>query len=154
VRLLLVLSCSFYQHVPDSSEWQWGLVWGHAKSNDLVNWEHLPVALEPTAHGLDQHGCFSGCATVDVDGRPALLYTGVSTEAFLSWEWSVLMEMGVLSEGSQQVDRQQARTWRTLCCKETAPAAWGDVSPLAAAWVCCCHHKSVQPCHAMPCLLF
>lgn len=53
-------------------------MWGHAKSKDLINWEHLPVALEPTPNGLDQHGCFSGCATVDVDGRPALLYTGVS----------------------------------------------------------------------------
>lgn len=73
------LSCRFYQHVPNSSDWQWGLVWGHAKSTDLVHWEHLPVALEPTPNSLDQDGCFSGCATVDVDGRPALLYTGVST---------------------------------------------------------------------------
>eukprot|EP00775_Hariotina_reticulata_P013159 gene13159-13289_t len=67
----------FYQHVPDSSEWQWGLVWGHMKSKDLVQWEHLPVALAPTADGLDRHGCFSGCAAVDEDGRPSLLYTGV-----------------------------------------------------------------------------
>jgi len=77
------MSCRFYQHVPNSSEWQWGLAWGHAKSQDLVNWEHLPVALEPTPHGLDQHGCFSGCATVDLDGRPSLLYTGVSSD----WCW-------------------------------------------------------------------
>jgi hypothetical protein len=74
----VLLPHRFYQHVPDSSEWQWGLVWGHAKSQDLVNWEHLPVALQPTPNSLDQHGCFSGCATVDVDGRPTILYTGVS----------------------------------------------------------------------------
>lgn len=75
---MCVICHRFYQHVPNSSEWQWGLVWGHAKSQDLVNWEHLPVALEPTPNSLDQHGCFSGCATVDVDGRPTILYTGVS----------------------------------------------------------------------------
>lgn len=69
----------FYQHVPDSSEWQWGLVWGHAKSKDMVSWEHLPHALVPTPHSPDQHGCFSGCATIDLDGRPSILYTGVST---------------------------------------------------------------------------
>jgi beta-fructofuranosidase len=67
----------FYQHVPRSSEWQWGLVWGHAKSTDLVTWEHLPIALTPSADGPDRHGCFSGCAALDLDGRPSLLYTGV-----------------------------------------------------------------------------
>eukprot|EP00879_Flechtneria_rotunda_P016451 GHRR01017215.1.p1 GENE.GHRR01017215.1~~GHRR01017215.1.p1 ORF type:complete len:148 (+),score=18.62 GHRR01017215.1:40-483(+) len=73
----------FYQHNPNSSEWQWGLVWGHAKSKDLVNWEHLPVGIAPSP-GLDQDGCFSGCATVDVDGRPSLLYTGVSSGVVIS----------------------------------------------------------------------
>eukprot|EP00878_Enallax_costatus_P009511 GHUV01009939.1.p1 GENE.GHUV01009939.1~~GHUV01009939.1.p1 ORF type:complete len:772 (+),score=256.40 GHUV01009939.1:334-2316(+) len=67
----------FYQHVPDSSEWQWGLVWGHAKSQDLVNWEHLPPALVPEANTPDRDGCFSGCTAVDIDGTPTMLYTGV-----------------------------------------------------------------------------
>lgn len=71
----------FYQHVPRSSEWQWGLVWGHAKSADLVTWQHLPVALEPSADGPDRHGCFSGCAVLAGDGSPALLYTGVIRKA-------------------------------------------------------------------------
>jgi hypothetical protein len=51
---------------------------GHATSKDLVQWQPQPVALEPSLGGLDRHGCFSGCATVDVDGVPSILYTGVS----------------------------------------------------------------------------
>lgn len=31
----------------------------------------------PTPGSLDADGCFSGCATVDTDGTPVLLYTGV-----------------------------------------------------------------------------
>ncbi|KAF8059133.1 oligopeptide transporter [Scenedesmus sp. PABB004] len=71
----------FYQHVPDSAAWDWGLVWGHATSRDLVTWRHLPPALAPTPGGPDRDGCFSGCATVDTDGTPALLYTGVVRKA-------------------------------------------------------------------------
>jgi beta-fructofuranosidase len=53
------------------------LKWGHAVSKDLVTWRHLPPALSPTPGSLDQDGCFSGCATIDEDGVPAILYTGV-----------------------------------------------------------------------------
>ncbi|GBF95699.1 arabinanase levansucrase invertase [Raphidocelis subcapitata] len=67
----------FYQHVPGSATWNWGLCWGHAVSRDLVTWRHLPVALAPTAGSLDQDGCFSGCAVIDENGEPAILYTGV-----------------------------------------------------------------------------
>eukprot|EP00775_Hariotina_reticulata_P002344 gene2344-2651_t len=67
----------FYQHLPEGCEWAFGLVWGHAISTDLVHWEHLPHAIVPTAKTLDADGCFSGCATIDTDGTPVLLYTGV-----------------------------------------------------------------------------
>jgi sucrose-6-phosphate hydrolase SacC (GH32 family) len=63
--------------VPNSSGWAFGLVWGHAVSSDLVHWEHLPPALAPSRGGRDADGCFSGCAAVDVDGTPTILYTGV-----------------------------------------------------------------------------
>lgn len=45
---------SFYQYVPGSTSWQWGLCWGHAVSDDLVRWRHLPPALVPTRGSLDQ----------------------------------------------------------------------------------------------------
>ena len=67
----------FYQHLPQGCEWGFGLVWGHSVSTDLIHWQHLPHAVIPTAGTLDADGCFSGCATVDTDGTPIILYTGV-----------------------------------------------------------------------------
>ncbi len=65
----------FYQYVPDNPPWV-RKHWGHAKSEDLVHWMNLPIALAPTQGGPDQDGCFSGCA-VNNNGVPTLIYTGV-----------------------------------------------------------------------------
>ncbi|KAG2452610.1 hypothetical protein HYH02_002847 [Chlamydomonas schloesseri] len=67
----------FYQYVETGCQWAWGLLWGHAVSRDLVTWEHLPPALAPSFGGFDGDGCFSGCATLDENGVPTILYTGV-----------------------------------------------------------------------------
>jgi beta-fructofuranosidase len=48
--------------------------WGHAKSKDLVSWQHLPVALAPS-EDFERNGCFSGTA-VEHNGRLTLFYTG------------------------------------------------------------------------------
>lgn len=58
-------------------EWDFGIVWGHAVSKDLVHWTHLSNALLPTPGSTDADGCFSGCSVVDTDGTPTILYTGV-----------------------------------------------------------------------------
>mgnify|MGYP000853683887 FL=1 len=63
----------FYQYYPYDSVWG-PMHWGHAKSKDLVNWEHLPVALAPDQE-YDRNGCFSGSAIVK-DDQLWLMYTG------------------------------------------------------------------------------
>jgi fructan beta-fructosidase len=57
----------FYQFYPDSTVWG-PMHWGHAISRDLVNWEHLPIALEPDEHGW----IFSGSAVIDHNNSSGL----------------------------------------------------------------------------------
>lgn len=64
----------FYQYFPYAP--QWGTMhWGHAVSDDLVNWEHCGIALYPTKWD-DRNGCFSGSA-IEHDGKMYVFYTGV-----------------------------------------------------------------------------
>lgn len=64
----------FYQHFPYGPCWG-TMHWGHAVSDDLVEWEHKGIALFPSQYG-DQNGCFSGSA-VENEGKMVLCYTGV-----------------------------------------------------------------------------
>ncbi|RBW70790.1 glycoside hydrolase family 32 protein [Bacillus taeanensis] len=68
----------FYQYYPYASSWG-PMHWGHAKSKDLVHWEHLSVALAPSesydSGDVQGYGCFSGSAVVDGE-ELVLIYTG------------------------------------------------------------------------------
>lgn len=64
---------AFFQHYPYNENWG-PMHWGHVVSDDLVHWQHLPIALAPS-EDYDKDGCFSGSA-VDDNGTLALIYTG------------------------------------------------------------------------------
>jgi beta-fructofuranosidase len=63
----------FYQFHPFSSKWG-PMYWGHAKSKDLVTWEHLPIALSPLEGGAEGGAAFSGTAISNNDAH-YLIYT-------------------------------------------------------------------------------
>lgn len=69
---------AFFQHNPFATHWS-TMHWGHAVSNDLVNWEELPIALYPDKSYENSDGCFSGSAIVK-DDILYLFYTSVSKE--------------------------------------------------------------------------
>ncbi len=51
---------------------------GHAVSDDLVHWTHLPIALAPTPGGPDAAHCATGCL-VDDGGTPTLVYSAFAS---------------------------------------------------------------------------
>jgi len=69
----------FYQHCPfgdTPGQGRWQMYWGHARSKDLVRWEHLPIAIWPS-NDLGENGCWSGTAAIRDDGVPFIIYTSV-----------------------------------------------------------------------------
>ena len=73
----------FYQHNPYGSVWG-HMHWGHARSRDLVNWEHLPIALWPSLEKGEEH-IYSGGAILAADGRPHIFYTSIGKRDPEQW---------------------------------------------------------------------
>ncbi|MCB0965452.1 MAG: glycoside hydrolase family 32 protein [Ilumatobacter sp.] len=66
----------YFQHNPNGSDWG-DISWGHAVSDDLLNWDELPVAI-PAA---PDHMIFSGSTAITDDGVVAAFYTGHRPDA-------------------------------------------------------------------------
>jgi beta-fructofuranosidase len=66
----------FFQRNPAAAVWSPAIHWGHAASEDLVRWTHLPDAFGPSPEGPDAGGCWSGCV-VDDAGVPTAVYSGL-----------------------------------------------------------------------------
>ena len=65
----------FYQHNPYGDTWS-NLHWGHARSRNLIDWEHLPIALSPSITE-GEASCYSGSCHFSSDGTPMIFYTRV-----------------------------------------------------------------------------
>ncbi|SDX08981.1 glycoside hydrolase family 32 protein [Paenibacillus sp. CF384] len=87
----------FYQYNPNGDTW--GTIhWGHAKSRDLIHWEHLPVALTPSTEQGEEH-CFSGCAVLGPEGVPTLFYTSIGSSVERGYEDGAEQWMAVSTDG-------------------------------------------------------
>jgi beta-fructofuranosidase len=73
----------FYQFNPYGSNWG-NMHWGHARSRDLVNWEHLPIALAPS-EDQGETAVFSGATALTRDGQPRIFYTSIGNRAPEQW---------------------------------------------------------------------
>ena len=63
-----------YQHNPTGPYWH-QIHWGHWVSDDLVHWYDVPEAIFPGNDSIAPDGIWSGSATIDENGIPALFYT-------------------------------------------------------------------------------
>ncbi len=68
----------FYQHNPFDQRWG-SIHWGHARSTDLVHWEHMPIALAP-AQEKDEAHCLSGSVALGPYNRPTIVYASASID--------------------------------------------------------------------------
>src|SRR5258705_7410584 len=54
----------FHQYNPKGAVWG-NMNWAHATTSYIVYWHHEPIAMSPTAGGVDREGGFSGSAVFD-----------------------------------------------------------------------------------------
>jgi sucrose-6-phosphate hydrolase SacC (GH32 family) len=102
----------FYQHNPYGDGWG-HMHWGHARSKDLVHWEHLPIALWPSEDKGEKH-CFSGCAAMNAKGEPMIFYTSIGHSRPECWialpedkdliRWKKFEGNPILTEASPGID--------------------------------------------------
>ena len=67
-------------------------VWGHARSRDLIHWEHLPISVFPDPK-KDEFFIWWGCTRINATPRMALLmfFTLISTFPLCYWcVWSAM----------------------------------------------------------------
>ncbi|MCL1822376.1 MAG: glycoside hydrolase family 32 protein [Prolixibacteraceae bacterium] len=74
----------FYQHNPRSNEPEY-FHWGHAVSNDLLHWEHKPVAIVPDNQSEDKEFCTAGPGSIIVDHNNTLGVQSGNNKTFVAF---------------------------------------------------------------------
>ncbi len=74
----------FYQYNPQGTEPGF-YQWGHAVSTNLVNWEHLPVALFPDNLSQDKDYCTVGPGSVIIDHNNVLGFQTGTNKAMVAF---------------------------------------------------------------------
>jgi len=69
----------FYNHNPYRDQRTSPKHWGHARSKDLIHWEHLPIALWPSQE-VGEEDCWFGCTVINGKGQPMMIYTSIGPE--------------------------------------------------------------------------
>lgn len=88
----------FYQHCPDFEiPWKQPMVLGHARTKNFIDWEELPVALEPSQKD-DADGCWSGTAAVK-DNTLYLIYTSVIDRGDCTPKWKQTVSVAYSNDG-------------------------------------------------------
>jgi len=95
----------FYQYNPTSTKWGY-MHWGHAVSEDLVHWNHLPVALYPDENSKDERHCteWSGSAIVDENNVTGLQEGEDKTMLAFYTSWECGQRMAYSND--------RGRTWK------------------------------------------
>lgn len=111
----------FYQTNPYDDQWN-HMHWGHARSRDMLHWEYLPVALAPSTERGEDH-CFSGCCTLNGDGKPMIFYTSIGAKRDPE-QWAAIaqdddlrtwkkLDKPVLTQADNAPEK--VREWRDPC---------------------------------------
>lgn len=92
----------FYQYNPTGPKWG-NLHWGHARTKDFVNYEVLPMMLQPQKE-IGENDCYSGCAAVNKDGNPVIIYTSVKDSDTPNIQKSVVCDKELVDVSAKRCD--------------------------------------------------
>lgn len=96
----------FYQYNPNDVVWG-PMHWGHAVSEDLIHWEHLPIALEPDD---DLGMIFSGSAVLDKNDTTGFFAGGEGMVAIYTTHLD-RKEEGPLQQQAIAYSKDNGRSW-------------------------------------------
>ncbi len=108
----------YYQHNPYGSKWQ-NMTWGHSVSSDLVNWEHLPIAVEPDGLG----SIFSGSCAIDTEGT-AGYGPGAVVAMYTSAGRSQVQSLAGSTDGGLTFDKYEGNPVLPLDSEARDPNMW------------------------------